>query len=106
MHTVGMAEPWVPPLYLRESAGCCRLVLSGLTYGDGRTLQEAADDLIARLLDMILLVRTVGFRFSTDIPPPDYRLLDFIWELGERVARGEDIRERVFGPIPSAETSA
>jgi hypothetical protein len=100
-----MAEAWVPPLYLRESAGRCRLTLSGLTHGDGLTLQEAADDLIARLLDMVLFVRAGGLSFSTDLPPPDYRLLDFIWELGERVECGEDIRERVFGLIPSRDTS-
>jgi hypothetical protein len=101
-----VAEPWVPRLYLSENAGGCRLTLCGLTHGDGWTLQSAADDLIARLLDMVLFVRTAGFAFSTDLPPPDYRLLDFLWELGERVACGEDIRERVFGPIASLDTSA
>jgi hypothetical protein len=101
-----MAEPWVPPLHLCESAGRCRLTLSGLTHGDGYTLQQAADDLIARLLDIVLFVRAAGFPFSTELPPPDYRLLDFIWELGERAACGADIRERVFGPIPSLDTSA
>jgi hypothetical protein len=101
-----MAEPWVPGLYLSENAGRCRLTLCCLTYGDGYTLQTAADDLIARLLDMVLFVRTAGFTFSTDLPPPDHRLLDFLWELGERVTRGEDIRERVFGPIASLDTFA
>ena len=101
-----MAEAWVPPLQLCESAGRCRLTLSGLTHGEGCTLQEAADDLIARLLDMVLFVRTAGVPFSTELPPPDYRLLDFLWELGERVGCGEDIRERVFGPIASLDTSA
>jgi hypothetical protein len=104
-HTVGMAEAWVPPLHLCESAGRCRLTLSGLTHGDGRTLQEAADDLIAGLLDVVLLVRGGGLSFSTDLPPPDYRLLDFIWELGERVECGEDIRGRVFGSVPSRDAS-
>jgi hypothetical protein len=100
-----MAEPWVPPLHLGQNAGRCRLTLVGLTHGDGFTLQEAADDLIARLLDLVLSVRTSGFSFSTDLPPPDYRLFDFIWELGDRVARGEDIRERVFGPLPTLDSS-
>jgi hypothetical protein len=101
-----MAEAWVPPLYLRESVGHCRLTLAGLTHGDGCTLQQAADDLIARLLDMVLLVRAGGLSFSTDLPPPDYRLLEFLWELGERAAGGGDIRERVFGPVASLDTSA
>lgn len=103
---MGVAEPWVPSLHLCESAGRCRLTLSGLTHGDGYTLQDAADDLIARLLDMVLYVRTAGFPVSTDLPPPDYRLLDFLWDLGERAACGEDIRARVFGPIASLDTSA
>ena len=101
-----MAEPWVPSLYLSENADRCRLTLSGLAHGDGHTLQQAADDLIARLLDMALYLRSAGYPVSTELPPPDYRLLDFLWELGDRVARGEDIRERVFGPIASLDTSA
>ena len=96
-----MTEPWVPPLYVSQRAGRCRLMLSGVTHGEGGTLQEAADDLVTRLLELVMRVRSSGLGFSTDIPPPDHRLLDFIWELGERAARGEDIRERVFGPIAS-----
>jgi hypothetical protein len=29
-------------------------------------------------------------------------VLGFLWELGEIAARGEDIRNRVFGPPPEA----
>lgn len=104
---MGMAEPWVPPLHLDErGGGRCRLTLAGLTHGDGHTLQEAADDLIARLLDIVLYVRAAGFPASTELPPPDSRLIDFIWRLCQRVGRGEDIRELVFGPIPSLDPSA
>jgi hypothetical protein len=101
-----MAEPWVPPLHLCERGdGRCRLTLAGLTHGDGHTLQEAADDLIARLLDIVFYVRAAGFPASTELPPPDYRLMDFIWQLCERVGRREDIREHVFGSIPTLDTS-
>jgi hypothetical protein len=56
-----MAEPWVPSLHLSEKADRCRLTLSGLAHGDGYTLQQAADDLIARLLDMALYLRSAGY---------------------------------------------
>jgi hypothetical protein len=35
-------------------------------------------------------------RFSTEVPP-DARLLEFLWELGEIAARGGDIRPRLVG---------
>jgi hypothetical protein len=101
-----MDEPWVPPLRAHEQAGRCRLALVGLTYGDGGTLQEAADDLIARLLALARTVRTSGLVCSSEIPPPEPRVLAFIWEIGERAAAGQDVRERVFGPLAGSDTSA
>jgi hypothetical protein len=100
-----MAEPWVPSLHLSETPDRCRLTLAGLAHGDGYTLQQAADDLIARLLDMALYLRRAGYPVSTELPPPDYKLLEFLWELGERAAGGEDIRAHVFGTIGSLDTS-
>jgi hypothetical protein len=101
-----MEKTWVPPLQLHERGGCCRLTLVGITHGEGRTLQEAGDDLIARLLGIAAVARSSGFGFSTDIPPPDHRLLAFIWDLGERAAAGEDIRGCVFGSVAPPDTSA
>jgi hypothetical protein len=97
-----VAETWIPSLQVRETAGRCRLVLAGVTHGDGQTLQEAADDLIARLLGIAMSVRSSGFRLATELGPPDRNVLGFLWELGEIAARGEDIRNRVFGPPPEA----
>ncbi len=94
----------MPELRLSETMGRCRLSLAGLTYGDGTTLQEAADDLIARLLHLVMCVRSSGFRFSSELGPPDPNVLNFVWELGELSARGEDIRERVFGRSPASDT--
>lgn len=92
-----MDGAWVPALTLRAIGARCRLVLAGVTYGDGSTLQQAADDLLARLRDLALNSRYAALPVSTELPPPDLTLLSFLWELGERVERGEDIRERVFG---------
>jgi hypothetical protein len=103
-----MGESWTPSLCLREEGGRCRLWLGGFAYGDGQTLQEAADDLVARLLNIAVCIRQSGLKFSSELAPPDPRWLEFVWELGELAARGKDIRERVFGwpDRPGAETGA
>ena len=94
-----MYERWTPAISLRESAGRCHLTLAGLTYGVGFSLQEAADDLISRLIGIALGARSTGFRdpLAAEAPAPD--LSAFISELGELAARGEDIRPRVFGGV-------
>jgi hypothetical protein len=92
-----MSEAWVPPLQLSDTATGCRLTLVGVSYGNGETLQDAADDLVARLLNVVIGMRTSGFHFASELGAPDRRVLDFLWELGELANRGSDIRERVFG---------
>jgi hypothetical protein len=92
-----MGERWTPTLRLDETGSGCRLTLVGLAHGNGDTLQEASDDLIGRILKLVLAVRSSGFRAPGELAPPELRLLDFIWELGELATRGDDIRERVFG---------
>jgi hypothetical protein len=37
---------------------------------------------------------------------PDLSWLEFLWELCELAARGEDIRERTFGPAPASDAVA
>jgi len=91
-----MAESWTPSFHLRETAGRCRLSLGGGAYGDGRTLQEAADDLVGRLLNVAVCLRGSGMTISSEVAP-DPRWLEFLWELGEIAARGGDIRARIFG---------
>ena len=72
------------------------LELGGWAYGHGRTVEEAADDLVDRLRRHALAFRASGFRCSAEVPLPEQALLDFLWELGELATRGEDIRPRVF----------
>jgi hypothetical protein len=95
-----MAERWSPTLQVSEVGEGCRLTLAGFAYGDGATLQEAADDLVARLLNIAMCFRSSGWAKTTELVP-DMRWLDFVWELGEIAARGGDIRERIFG-LPGA----
>jgi hypothetical protein len=92
-----MAESWAPSLHLRETAGRCRLSVGGGPCGEGRTLQEAADDLVGRLLKVALGLRRNGITVSVEMPP-DLHWLEFLWELGEIAERGGDVRERIFGP--------
>jgi hypothetical protein len=93
-----MATNWSPGLRVCEASGWCRLWVGSYTYGQGSTLQEAADDLVRRLLGMAMSFRSGGARFSTELGPIDVRWFEFIYELGEIASAGGDIRERVFGP--------
>lgn len=91
------AGRWTPELHFRTMGGRCRLWLGSYVYGDGDTLQEAADDLVARTLLMAQHMRGgAGYRFSSELPPPDVRWLELLYEVGEMARRGEDIRARLF----------
>ena len=91
-----MSDSWTPSLTIREIGRRCRLHLDGVSWGDGDTLQEAADDLVERLRAVALVLRANGWNLPAAFGP-DLRVLSFLWELGEMAARGEDIRERVLG---------
>jgi hypothetical protein len=83
-------------LTVAESGGVVRLQLGNLARGKGTTLQEAADDLIHRLLGLVMAVRSGGITGSGEVQP-DRETVDFLYELGEIAAAGGDIRTRVFG---------
>ena len=91
-----MEPVYEPRLTVAEHGAGVRLVLAGLAHGDGPTLQQAADDLVARLLSWSLAMRSSGIAVARDAGPVDVAALSFLFELGERAARGEDIRERLF----------
>jgi hypothetical protein len=91
-----VASGWTPPLRVREQGGRCRLCLGAWAYGDGASLQEAADDLLTRLLRQARSVRSGAIAVPAELGPPDHRWLDFLWELGELSARGGDVRSRVL----------
>jgi hypothetical protein len=92
-----MTERWTPALSVQDVAGRCRLCLGGQVHGEGATLQEAADDLVRRLLAQAMSLRSeTGFRVSPDVPGVDLRWLEFLYELGAIAVEGGDIRKRVF----------
>jgi hypothetical protein len=86
----------MPSLSVTERPGSVCLHLGGLARGEGPTLQEAADDLIRRLLGLVMAIRSSGFRACSELPP-DLEAMNFLYELSEIAASGEDIRARVFG---------
>lgn len=92
-----MAGSWTPELRVHEAGSGCRLVLVGVTYGNGATMQDAADDLILRLLNLTMAMRSSGFRLPSEAGRPDPRVLELLWELGELATQGQDIRDRVLG---------
>jgi hypothetical protein len=61
------------------------------------TLQDAADDLVQRLLGSAMVLRARGPQASSELGPPDPAALGFLYELGEIAAAGGDIRQRLFG---------
>jgi len=91
---------WSPSIRIAERPGLCRLSLHGQLHGEGATLQDAADDLICRLLAAVMTWRS-GARFAVgaETGPPDLEWWNFLHELGEIAAAGRDIRARVFGGL-------
>jgi hypothetical protein len=85
-----------PALTVREEASGVRLHLGSLAHGDGRSLQEAADDLVRRVLVIAKALRTSGFSVSGEIAY-DVAALNFLCELDEIAAAGGDVRTRLFG---------
>ena len=85
----------MPALKVTETRGRIRLTLGGFAQGEGSSLQEAADELIRRLLELALAFRSSGFKAPSEFRP-DLETMDFLYELGEIAAAGDDIRPRVF----------
>jgi hypothetical protein len=93
-----VTEPWTPPVCLSEVGGRCRLWLGRYAFGDGATLQEAGDDLLRKLAWLAdALLSGPGLRMTRETGPPDRVWLNFLYEVGEIVASGGDLRARVFG---------
>jgi hypothetical protein len=92
-----MGRPWAPPLAIQEHCGRCRLLLADEAWGDGATLQEAADDLVARVVRHAEALRSGRFRYPKELRPPDPRWLEFLHEVGDIAARGGDARQHIVG---------
>jgi hypothetical protein len=87
----------MPPLAVQKTGGRCRLLLGGDAWGDGATLQEAADDLVARVMRHAAALRSGGFSYPKELNPPDPSWLEFLYEVSEIAARGGDVRQHIVG---------
>ena len=85
----------MPALTVTETGDRIRLHVGGLAYGEGASLQEAADDLICSILRLAIAFRSTGCRATSEFPP-DLEAMSFLYELGEIAAAGGDIRSHVF----------
>lgn len=95
-----MTERWTPGLRIDTRGDQCHLVLAGVTYGNGHTLQEASNDLLVRVLDLALGLRA-GYRMTGEASA-DPRVADFLWEIGDLAIEGADIRSRVLGFVSNS----
>ena len=90
----------VPLLRTRITGAGIRLELGQWSYGNGRTLQEAADDLVARVTAQALALRSNGMRIHAEAPMPDIGYLDFLWQVGGLPDGPASVRSLLFGGRP------
>jgi hypothetical protein len=92
-----MRSAGTPALDVSEVDGRVRLSLGGIGRGEGASLQEAADDLVRHLLLIAMAFQASGVGRISSECHPDFALLDFVFEVAQIAARGDDIRPRLFG---------
>jgi hypothetical protein len=73
-----MGEPWIRALTVREDGHGCRLYLAGDAWGDGATLRDAADDLVARVMRLARALGNGGWTCAHELGAPDRRWLEFL----------------------------
>ena len=92
----------IPLLRTRITGTGIRLELGEWSYGNGRTLEEASADLVARLTAHAAALRQSGLRIHSEAPRSDPGYFDFLWELGDLVGEPDAIRALLFGGGPPA----
>jgi hypothetical protein len=90
---------FTPSLRVRSDAGGVRLTVSGITHASGPTLQEAADELVQKILLILMAFRSGGVAAGGRGLMLDPGIQEFIFELGDYAARGGDIRDRLFSAL-------
>jgi hypothetical protein len=88
-------SPVRPVLSVTERGAGIRIHLGRLAYGDGASLQEAADDLLRRVLVYAAAIRQSGFSVSGEVVP-DLGGMAFLYQFGELAEAGGDVRAALF----------
>ena len=87
----------LPLLRTSPTGSGVRLELGSWTYGNGRDVAAAADDLVARLAKLAHDLRERGLRLPPELGMPEREYLDFLWELGDVADDPDAVRRRLFG---------
>ena len=74
---------FTPTLRVGEVDGRVTLGLDGFFSAEGATLQEAADELVRKMLLAVMALRSGGISGLSAVSRPDMALVVFLWELGE-----------------------
>jgi len=88
---------FTPSLHVLETRGRVRITMPGITHGSGQTLQDAADELVRKVLVIAMAFRSDSIATAGPELRLDPAIHAFIWELAGIAARGDDIRDRLFG---------
>jgi hypothetical protein len=88
---------FAPKLRVDEPGGRVRLSMDGFFSAEGPTLQEAADELVRKVLVTVMAFRSRGISGLGAVCRPDPELVGFLHELDTIAASGGDIRDRLFG---------
>jgi len=101
MQNDDMSE-FAPTLRVDEIGGLVRLTLDRFFSAEGATLQEAADELVWKMLVVVMAFRSNGLSNLGAVSRPDMEVVGLLYELDGIAASGGDIRERLFGPSSMA----
>ena len=85
----------MPALTIEENGDRVRLDLGGFARGEGSSLQEAADSLIRRAVEVALAFRASGYRMARELQP-DLEALTLLYEVADIASSGGDVRARLF----------
>jgi len=97
LYSPRMSE-FTPTLWVDERNGRVRICLDGVASAEGPTLQEAADELVWKVLVAVMEFRERGLGGLCAVGRPRMELVGLLWELAEIASGGGDIRERLLGP--------